>query len=142
MAKSIFVNLPVAHVPSSTAFYEAIGMTKDTRFSNDQASAMIWSDTISFMLLSRDFYASFTPKPIADALTTSAVLLALSLDSREEVDAITEAAIAAGGREAHEAEDQGFMYSRAFEDLDGNGFGPFYMDMAVAQTAMAPPEPA
>lgn len=142
MAKSIFVNLPVADVPSSTAFYEAIGMTKDTRFSNDQASAMLWSDTISFMLLSRDFYASFTPKPIADALTTSAVLLALSLDSRAEVDAITEAAIAAGGREAHDPEDHGYMYSRAFEDLDGNGFGPFYMDMAAAQAAMAPPEPA
>jgi len=142
MAKMIFVNLPVADVAASTAFYTALGMTKDERFSNDVASAMIWSDTISFMLLSHDFYATFTPKSIADTRTTSAALLALALDSREEVDAITQAAIAAGGREAHEAEDQGFMYSRAFEDLDGHGFGPFHMDMAAAEAAMEHAAPA
>ncbi|MEG3164667.1 lactoylglutathione lyase [Sphingomonas sp. PB2P19] len=142
MTKAIFVNLPVGDVAASTAFYQAIGMTKDPRFSNDVASAMIWSDTISVMLLSRDFYSTFTPKPIADTETTSAVLLALSLDSREEVDRITDAAIAAGGREAHDPEDQGFMYSRAFEDLDGHGFGPFFMDMAVAMETMGKTEPA
>lgn len=142
MAKMIFVNLPVADVAASTAFYTALGMTKDERFSNDVASAMIWSDTISFMLLSHDFYVTFTPKPIADAHTTSAALLALAFDSREEVDAITQAAIAAGGREAHDPEDHGFMYSRAFEDLDGHGFGPFYMDMAAAEAAMEQAKPA
>jgi predicted lactoylglutathione lyase len=142
MTKKIFVNLPVADVAVSTAFYEAIGLTRNALFSNAQASAMIWSDTISIMLLARDFYSSFTPKPIADAHATSAVLLALALDSREEVDAITEAAIAAGGREAHDPEDHGFMYSRAFEDPDGHGFGPFFMDMAAAEVAMSQAEPA
>ena len=105
-------------------------------FSNDKASAMVWSDTIFVMLLGRDFYATFTPKPIADAHATSAVLIALGLDSRSEVDTITEAAIAAGGREAHPAEDEGYMYSRAFEDPDGHGFGPFHMDMAAAAQVM------
>lgn len=142
MAKMIFVNLPVADVAVSTAFYEAIGLTKDPIFSNDSGSSMIWSDTIRIMVLSRAFYATFTPKPITDAQATSAVLFALSLDSRDEVDAITEAAIAAGGREAHGPEDHGFMYSRAFEDPDGHGFGPFYMDMAAATIAMSEQEPA
>ena len=132
MAKMIFVNLPVTDVPASTRFYAALGMTRDDRFSNDRAAAMIWSDSIAFMLLARDFYATFTPKRIIDAHRETGALIALSLDGRAAVDAITEAAIAAGGREAHEPEDHGFMYSRAFEDPDGHGFGPFFMDMAAA----------
>ena len=136
MSRKIFVNLPVADVARSTAFYEAIGFTRNAQFSNERASSMVWADDIAFMLLDRQFYATFTPKPIIDAHVTSGVLIALSFDSRAEVDAITEAAIAAGGREAHPAEDEGYMYSRAFEDPDGNGFGPFFMDMsALGETA-------
>jgi len=136
MAKMIFVNLPVADVAASTAFYQAIGMTRDARFSNDAAASMVWSDTITFMLLSHDFYATFTPKPIPDAHATSGALIALGLDSRAEVDRITEAAIAAGGREVHPPEDMGFMYSRAFEDPDGHAFGPLWMDVDAAVAAM------
>src|SRR3546814_7429504 len=100
----------------STAFYEAIGFEKNAKFSNEQASSMMWSDSIVVMLLAKPFYATFTPKQIADSHATSGALYALSFDSRADVDAITEAAIAAGGREAHDPEDHGFMYSRAFED--------------------------
>ena len=132
MAKMIFVNLPVADVAASTAFYEAIGMVKNETFSNAQGSAMRWTDTISFMLLDHALYATFTEKKIIDAQTTSGMLLALSLDSRADVDAIVAAALAAGGRELHGAEDEGFMYSRAFADPDGHGFGPFWMDPAAA----------
>ena len=132
MPKMIFVNLPVADVAVSTAFYEAIGMVKNDSFSNAQASAMNWSDTIHFMLLDHAFYATFTLKQIIDAQTTSGMLLALSFDSRKQVDAITEAAVAAGGQELHNPEDIGFMYSRAFADPDGHGFGPFWMDPAAA----------
>ena len=138
MPKMIFVNLPVEDVAKSTAFYEAIGCVKDSRFSNATGSAMRWSDSISFMLLSKPFYATFTPKQIIDAKTMSGALLALSFDSRAEVDGITAAAIVAGGRELHDAEDMGFMYSRAFEDLDGHGFGPFWMDVEAAVAAMPP----
>ncbi len=137
MAKMIFVNLPVADVARSTAFYEAIGFEKNPQFSNEQASSMVWSDTIYVMLLEHAFYRTFTPKQIADPWATSAALYALSFDSRADVDAITEAAIAAGGREAHDPEDLGYMYSRAFEDLDGHGFGPFFMDMDAAKGAMS-----
>ena len=142
MARMIFVNSPVADVAASTAFYEAIGMTKDPRFSNAVASAMVWSDTISFMLLAHDFYATFTTKRIADAQTTSEVLLCLSQDSREAVDAITEAALAAGGAEPRERQDHGFMYGRSFTDLDGHIFEPMFMDMDAAMAAMGQAEPA
>lgn len=103
-----------------------------------------WSDEINFMLLSHEHFAKFAPKPMADSRTTSAVLFALAMDGREAVDAITAKAVAAGGREGHDAEDMGFMYSRAFEDLDGHGFGPMWMDVEAAVTAMAecPPEHA
>ncbi len=137
MAKMIFVNLPVANVAKATAFYEAIGMTKNPMFSNEQASAMEWSDTIMFMLLDHAFYATFTDKKIIDAKAVSGALLALSRDSRAEVDAIADAAIAAGGREAREKQDLGFMYSRAFEDLDGHVFEPLHMDMAAAEQALS-----
>lgn len=139
MPRAIFVNLPVVDVAKATAFYEAIGFEKNPTFSNEQASAMRWSDAISVMLLDHGFYRSFTPKQIIDARTHSGALLALSFDSRAEVDAITQAAIAAGGREAHDPEDLGFMYSRAFEDLDGHGWGPFHMDMAAAAESFAQP---
>lgn len=132
MPKMIFVNLPVADVAAAAAFYRAIGCTKNERFSNEAAVSMAWSDTISFMLLGHDLYSTFTPKPIIDAKTTSGALFALSFDTREAVDAFASAALAAGGREAHGAEDMGFMYSRGIEDLDGHAFGPFWMDVDAA----------
>lgn len=135
MAKMIFVNLPVADVARSTAFYEAIGFEKNPQFSNEQASCMVWSEAIYVMLLARDFYSTFTTKPIADTHKLSAALLCLSRDSRAEVDSITEAALAAGGRETREPQDMGFMYGRAFEDLDGHTFETMFMDMAAADAA-------
>lgn len=137
--KMIFLNLPVADVARSTAFYEAMGMVRNAAFSNAEASAMTWSDTIHFMLLDHALYATFTPKQIIDAKAASGALIALAPGSREAVDAMTEAAITAGGRQLHEPEDLGFMYSRAFEDPDGHGFGPFWMDPAAA--AGGPPQP-
>lgn len=142
MSKAIFVNLPVADVVAATAFYAAIGFERNAMFSNDQGSAMAWSDTIMVMLLDRAFYATFTAKEIIDAKTSSGVLLALSFETPADVDAITDAALAAGGRELHDPEDLGFMYSRAFEDLDGHGWGPFSMDMASAQQSMGETRPA
>ena len=145
MAKLIFVNLPVADVAKATAFYEAIGCTKDDRFSQaGQAAAMVWSDTISFMLLSHDFYKGFLPhKEIADTRATNAVLLCLSRESRAEVDAITQAAATAGGiADPRPAQDMGFMYGRSFEDLDGHLFEPMYMDVEAAMHAFGGQEQA
>jgi uncharacterized protein len=142
MPKMIFVNLPVADVAKSAAFYEAIGCVRDETICKGPEAAMLrWSDEINFMLLSHEHYANFAPKPIADSRNTSAALFALSFDSREEVDAITAKAVAAGGREGHDAEDLGFMYSRAFEDPDGHAFGPMWMDVEAAVAAMSRPQP-
>lgn len=142
MAKMIFVNLPVADLAKAEAFYAAIGCEKNPQFSNDKAAMMVWSDTISFMLLTHDFYKGFTTRKIADSHATSEVLLCLSRDSRAEVDAIAEAAIAAGGKEHRPVEDSGFMYSRPFEDPDGHIFEPMWMDVdamlqAIPQQAAA-----
>jgi uncharacterized protein len=139
MSKAIFVNLPVRDVAAATGFYEAIGFTRDPLFSNAQSSAMAWSDTIFVMLLDHAFYATFTDKRIIDARADSGALLALSFDSRADVDAFVEAGIAAGGRDLHPPEDLGFMYSRALEDLDGHGWGPFHMDLAAAEQHFSAP---
>ncbi|HJR74372.1 MAG TPA: VOC family protein [Luteimonas sp.] len=129
MPKMIFINLPVKDLAASTRFYEAIGCVKNEQFSDDSASSMVWSDTIVFQLLVRDRYATFTQKQVADAHATSGMLLALSRDSREDVDSIVEAAKSAGGKiDTREPQDLGFMYLRTFEDLDGHVFEPAWMN--------------
>lgn len=128
MPRTIYVNLPVTDVARSTAFYEALGFTKNAAFSNEQASAMVWSDAISVMLLDHTFYATFTDKPIADTRATSAVLNCLSLEDRAAVDAFHAAAKKAGGAEPRAIEDQGFLYGGAIEDPDGHTWETMWMD--------------
>ncbi|MGK6318061.1 VOC family protein [Sphingomonas sp. DT-204] len=143
MTKMIFVNLPVADVEKSAAFYEALGFVRDMRFSQEgTAASMQWSDTIVVMLLSRDYFGTFTPRPVADAREATGALIALSRGSRKEVDAIVEAAAKAGGKaDVRAPQDMGFMYGRSFEDLDGHIFEPMYMDLEAATAAFAA-EPA
>jgi uncharacterized protein len=132
MTKMIFVNLPVTDLKASIAFYKAIGCEQNMQFSDDNAASMMWSDTIVFMILTREYYQTFTPKPLGDPKTNTLTLISLSFDSREAVDAIVEAAAANGGKaDPSEIQDLGFMYGRSFEDPDGHGFGPVYMDMSA-----------
>ena len=136
MPKMIFVNLPVKDLAASTRFYKAIGCEQNMQFSNEQAAMMVWSETISFMLLTHEYFGTFTSKRIADAQQTCEVLLALSRDSREEVDTINQAAAANGGKaDVRPPQDMGVMYGRAFQDPDGHVFEPVWMDMAAAQAA-------
>lgn len=138
MPQLIFVNLPVRDVARATAFYSAIGCTQDPRFSNQDASAMQLSETISFMLLSHPFFQGFTPKTISNAHDSTEVLLAISRDSREAVDEMVAKAAENGGRaDVRPVQDLGFMYSRAFEDPDGHMFEPMFMDMEAAMAAFA-----
>lgn len=133
MPKMIFVNLPVKDLAAAIRFYEAIGCKKNEQFSDEKSASMVWSDTIFFQLLTHSYFATFTPKKVADAHATSEVLIALSCDSRDAVDTITEAATAAGGKaDIRERQELGFMYSRAFQDPDGHVFEPLWMDMAAA----------
>jgi predicted lactoylglutathione lyase len=137
MAKMIFVNLPVADLDRSVAFYRAIGAEQNLQFTDETATMMSFSEAINVMLLTHDKFRQFTPLPIADPQEWAQVLLALSCDSRDEVDAITANALAGGGREVHGGEDYGWMYSRAFADPDGHGWSPVWMDVAAAAEAMA-----
>jgi predicted lactoylglutathione lyase len=136
MARMIFVNLPVADLPRSVAFYKAIGAEQNLQFSDETAACMILSETIHVMLLTHAKFAQFTPKRIADAHQTSEVLLCVSCENGAAVDEMTEAALAAGGREPREPQDHGFMYGRSFEDPDGHIWEPMFMDMAAAAEAM------
>ena len=133
MGKMIFINLPVRDLDRSIAFYEAIGGTKNDKFSNEKAAAIVISESIYVMLLTHDFYRTFTTKEIADPSRSSGVLLALSCDSPAEVDAMVERAVAAGGRaDPGPKQEFGFMYGRSFEDPDGHHWEPHWMDAAAA----------
>jgi predicted lactoylglutathione lyase len=136
MSRLIFVNLPVADLDRSIAFYEAIGATKNPMFSDETAACMVVSEVIHVMILTHDKFRQFTPRPIADARSGTEVLLCISADSREAVDEMTRKALAAGGSEVREPQDHGFMYGRSFEDPDGHIWEPMWMDMAAATQAM------
>ena len=142
--RMIFVNLPVQDLERSKAFYESIGLRNEPKFSNEAAAMMVLSDTISVMLLTHPFYATFTRKPIANAQNSSQVLLCISCDSPAEVDRITDAAAAAGGK-ADVAEKQdlgGMMYGRSFEDPNGHHWEPMWMDPGFAEKGAHPVEDA
>ena len=145
MSRMIFVNLPVTDLERSKAFYSAIGFRNEPKFSNDAAAMMVLSDTISVMLLTHPFYASFTRRPIAEPGTTSQMLLCISCDSPEDVDKITEAAKAAGGKAdvSKPVQDKGGpMYGRDFEDPDGHQWEPMWMDASFAETGAHPVDEA
>ena len=128
MATSIFVNLPVADLPASRAFFGALGFSFNAQFSDDTAACMVIDETIFAMLLTHDKFKQFTSKAIVDAKTSTEVLVALSRDSKEAVVEIFDKAIAAGAAEARPGEDYGFMMSRAFADLDGHIWEWVWMD--------------
>lgn len=131
MSQQIFVNLPVADLPRSVQFFGKLGYSFDPRFTDENATCMIVGENIFVMLLVEKYFATFTDKPVADAKLSSEALIALSLESREAVDAIVQAAIAGGAREFRPAQDLGFMYQRAVEDLDGHIWEYFWMDPAA-----------
>jgi predicted lactoylglutathione lyase len=133
----IFVNLPVKDLSRSRAFYEGLGYSVNPQFSDENAACIVISDTIYAMLLTEPFFKTFTKKEIADATRSTEVLLALSADSRDEVNSLVDKAVAGGGREARDVQDEGFMYSRAFEDPDGHIWEVMWMDMAAFEAQQA-----
>jgi predicted lactoylglutathione lyase len=135
MSKMIFINLPVTDLERSKKFYEAIGARNEPKFTNDAAAMMVLSDAIHVMLLKHDFYSTFTSKPIADANRSSQVLLCLSADSVDEVDATIEKASGAGGTaDPGPKQDMGgMMYGRSFEDPDGHHWEIMWMDSKAAE---------
>jgi predicted lactoylglutathione lyase len=109
------------------AFFKALGFANNPQFTSDDGACIVISDTIFVMLATQDRFRDFTPKAICDTSKAVEVLINLSCESREEVDALVAKALAAGGSTYDKPEDLGFMYSHSFLDLDGHGWGLFHV---------------
>lgn len=134
MATQIFVNLPVKNLEKSIRFFGQLGYSFNPQFTNELAASMIISDAIFVMLVTEDFFQTFTKKAIADAAKTTESIICLSAESREAVDELVSKAVAAGGSPIKAPQDHGFMYAHGFEDLDGHLWEIMYMDpSAVGQ---------
>jgi uncharacterized protein len=128
MARQIFVNLPIGNLKASMAFYDALGFKNNPHFTNDDAACMVYSEHIYVMLHTHGSWRRFTQRPIPPS-SSSEVMLALSLDSKAEVDTMNDIAQANGGTaDINPKQDLGFMYSRAMTDPDGHIWEPFWMD--------------
>ena len=140
MTKMIFVNLPVRDLAAANAFYVALGGEVNPQFSDEQAKSVMLSDAIGVMVMTHERYRQFTKRPIGDARRESYALLALSVDTRDAVDATVARATAAGGRaDPNPAQDHGFMVNRTVEDPDGNIWEIIWMDAAaLTQTPQSP----
>lgn len=130
MSKKIFINLPVTDLQKSMDFYTAIGFTNNPTFTDETGACMVLTEEIYVMLLTKARFSDFTSKEIIDAKTTAGVINSLSADSVDEVNATMDAVLKAGGTEATPQKDYGFMIQSNFEDLDGNLWEIFYMDMS------------
>ncbi|MBW8740836.1 MAG: glyoxalase [Streptomyces turgidiscabies] len=129
----LFVNIPVADLERSKAFFADLGFGFNPKFSDETSACMLVGEHAFVMLLSHEKFAQFSKLPMADPTTHTLALYCFSVSSRDEVDKVSAAALAAGGSEADGAEDYGFMYSRSFFDLDGHGWQVMWMDPAAAE---------
>jgi len=133
MSTSIFVNLPTTDLERSKAFYTSLGFSINPLFTDENAACVVLSENIYFMVLTSSYLGTFTDKQIIDPKTHAQTSIALSRDSRDDVDEVLAKGLAAGGSEPREAQDYGFMYSRDLEDPDGNLLGFLYMEPAAAE---------
>ena len=133
MARKIFVNLAVRDLQKSMEFFSALGFTFNKQFTDDKAACMVISEEAYVMLLSEPFFKSFTRRETCDTSRATEALLALSCESRAEVDAVVRKAIDAGGQHAMDPQDHGFMYGWSFYDLDGHHWEVLWMDPNAIQ---------
>jgi uncharacterized protein len=131
--RMLFVSIPVADLDRSKAFFAKLGFGFNPMFTDETSTCMLVGEQAFVMLLAREKFAEFSKLPIADPTTHALALYSFSVSSRDEVDTIGAAALAAGGTEADGAEDHGFMYTRSFFDLDGHGWQVMWMDPAAAE---------
>ena len=128
MATQIFVNLPVKDLKKSIEFFTQLGYEFNPQFTDENATCMLVGENIFVMLLVEKYFKTFTPKEICDTSKCAEVLVALSFESRAEIDAMVTKAIAAGGTTYKEHQDHGFMYQHGFQDLDGHIWEIFFME--------------
>ncbi|MFC5528235.1 VOC family protein [Cohnella yongneupensis] len=127
-AGKTFINLPVKDLKATMDFFTALGFAFNTQFTNDNAACLIINESTFAMLITEPLFRTFITKEIADAKSSTEVLVALSVDSRSQVDELMKIALASGGSPASDPQDHGFMYSRSFQDVDGHIWEVFYMD--------------
>ena len=128
MAKKIFVNLPVKDLKKSMEFFIKLGYTFNAQFTDETAACMVIAEDIFAMLLTEAKFKGFTPNAICDARKSTGVLVALSCDTRDQVDETVRKAVAAGGNTYNKPQDHGFMYGHGFQDLDGHIWEVFFME--------------
>ena len=136
MKTKIFLNLPVRDLDKSIAFFTELGFSFDAKFTNEKGTCLIIGENIFAMLLLEDFFQTFTEKEICNTTTSTEMIAAISVESRDKVDEITTAVVKAGGKAHNEAKDYGWMYQRDFFDLDGHHWEVFYMDESQIPTEM------
>jgi uncharacterized protein len=133
-ARKMFVNLAVGDLEKSKKFFSTLGFSFNPKFTDDNAACMVVSDEAFVMLLTRPFFKTFTRREVCDTSRCTEGLLALSCDTRAEVDELVKKAFAAGGQRAMDPQDHGFMYGWSFYDLDGHHWEIFWMDPQAAQS--------
>ncbi|MFD0020476.1 VOC family protein [Streptomyces sp. NPDC058382] len=133
MPQLIFVNLPVKDLETTKGFFGKLGYSFNPQFSDEHTACLVISDTIFAMLLDEPRFKEFTKKEIADASTTTEMIIALSADSREKVDELVDTALASGGSPVGETQDLGFMYGRSFQDPDHHNWEVVWMDPAAVE---------
>jgi len=131
MATKLFVNLPVKDLKKSMNFFIQLGYQFNPQFTNETAACMVIGEDIFSMLLTEEKFKTFTNKPICDATKSTEVLVALSCDSRQQVDEMVQKAVAAGGSTYNKPQDHGFMYGHGFQDLDGHIWEIFFMERSA-----------
>ncbi|RBY90371.1 glyoxalase [Blastococcus sp. TBT05-19] len=131
--RAIFVNLPVTDLARTDAFYAALGFRRNDQFSDDKAVSYVIEENIVVMLLTRERFADFVAGEVGDPAQATSALLAVSADSREDVDRMVAVAIEAGGKPWMPAQDHGFMYGSSFADPDGNVWEVMWMDPSAVQ---------
>jgi predicted lactoylglutathione lyase len=137
MSRLLFLNLPVADLTASRAFFAELGFDFDEKFCDEGAACMVVSDQAYVMLLQRARFADFVTKPVADPAEATALTACVSAESRTEVDSLAAVATAAGAGAAKDPQDYGFMYQRSFHDLDGHLWEIAWMDPVAVEKGPA-----
>lgn len=132
--RKLFVNIPVADLQRSIDFFSGLGFSFDPNFTDEKATCMLVGEDAYVMLLEHDRFTDFTTKPTADASRQTEALFSFSVDSREQVDEVTQRALTSGGTSAKEPIDMGFMYGTSFQDPDGHHWEVMWMDPESAET--------
>jgi uncharacterized protein len=132
-ATKIFVNLPVKNLDRTKQFFSKLGYSFNPQFTDQNAACLVISDDIYAMLITEAFFGNFTKKAIVDATKATEVIVALSTDSRADVDRIVDTALAAGATTHQDPQDHGFMYLRSFQDPDGHIWEYTWMDPSQLQ---------